>query len=140
MYSILIKDYENKKSLITEPVAHYSSSLDACEDLAFKFILSREGERYFVPFFTKGVSLYKEKTAIKKRYTISRKEDCLGLKLTIFHKEQNGFILSGELKKIIQFQTLKVRPRPHPLRDSMMTENWRECFDEVVRMLKVCDE
>ena len=32
MYSILIKDNENKKSLITKALAHYSISLDACED------------------------------------------------------------------------------------------------------------
>lgn len=137
MYSILIKDYENKQSRFTNPVAHYSTAMDACEDLAFKFIWNREGERYFKSFPPSAFPS-KQKNAIKKGYALIRKEDSIGLKLTVYYKEPNGFILSGELKKIIQFQTIQTgakMPEDGVARESEMEEFWLNLFDRVVEIL-----
>ena len=132
MFRILINDFENGKQYLSAPVAHYSSAIDACESLAFDYILAREGERYF----TASPNPWRYKAYIKKGHGIVRKQSAVSTKLTIFRKEPNGFIYSGELKKIIQFQTVKIKTkRPEPRRSEML-EEMRDLFDYSIAEIK----
>lgn len=131
MYRILINDFENNKQYLSAQTAHYSSAIDMCESLAFDYILSREGERYF----NASPSPWRLKSYIKKGYGICRKENSISTKLTVFRKEPNGFIYSGMLKKMIQFQTVKMKPEKPEPRISEMADEWKyafgPCMDEL---------
>ena len=132
MYKILINDFENNKQYLSPSVAHYSGAIDMCEDFAFKYILAREGERYF-----QTVSPWRVKNYIKKGYGICRKSNIVATKLTVFRKDPNGFILSGQLKKMIQFQTVKIELMAPQIRVSEMGEEWHDAFSCVMDELRI---
>lgn len=140
MYRILINDFENNKQHLSPPVAHYSCAIDTAEDMAFKYISNREGERYF----TSSPSPWRNKAYIKKGYGICRKQNLISTKLTIFKKCPNGFIYSGDLKKMIQFQTVKIETAAPIQRFSEMEEEWygafSRCVDEINRTVSVTEE
>jgi hypothetical protein len=104
MYKILITDYVNgKQSVYPESFPYYLEAVDALEQLGFTFIREKEGEKYF-----ERLPIYKfNKFYIKKGYGLCIKKNGFMTKITIFQKEPNGFVISGNLKKIIQFTTFK---------------------------------
>jgi hypothetical protein len=113
MYKILINDYKNgKQTVCRNTFGYFLEAVEYCEQLAFNFIAEKEGTKYF-----ERSTVYKpSKFSIKKGYGLTIKKNGFMTKITIFLKEPNGYVLSGELKKVIQFTTFReksefVRPQ-----------------------------
>lgn len=102
MYGILINDFVNKKQTLVDSVVYYSRAIDVVEQMACEYVAEKEGEKYF-----KSKPYKKSKFDIKKGYAMVRKDTSFSTKITIFNKDPNGYFLSGELKKVIQFSTVR---------------------------------
>lgn len=101
MYNIIVNDYQNNTQF---PEANYSLYLtearELCIYLATEFILKYQGSTYLK-------QLFYEKTHTRKGYFMVKKDTPHFTKITIFHKEPNGLFISGALKRIRSFVTVK---------------------------------
>ena len=134
MFEILINDYVNKKqSTLGDRSPYYIRAIDLCEQAAFDSIAEKEGVKYF----EKKDIYFKSKFDIRKGYAMVLKKSSFSTKITIFHKIQNGLILSGELKKIVQFSTVRIpNARPILLEEDEFFEDQRPSRELICKMIK----
>lgn len=101
MYKIICIDYENEKIKDLCNIAYIDRAKDLCSCLALNYVLSKEGLNYLQKKIT-------DKYKVKKGYFMITKEKPFYMKISIYNKELNGYLYSGELKKIRQYITVSV--------------------------------
>ena len=130
MYSIVIDDYTKMRQSTTYPMAHYSKCLGFMEELSEKYIFLLEGAKYFEK------PLYRKRSEITKGHALVREDYGFYCKITVYRREPRGYIYSGDLKKIVEFTTVRMQDAVHPKpREEEMYDLWYETFKSVIRMI-----
>lgn len=101
MYKIICIDYENKTIKDICNIAYIDRAKDLCSCLALNHVLSKEGLSYL----SKNIT---DKFKVKKGYFMITKELPFYLKVSVYHKEPNGYLYAGALKKKRQYITVSV--------------------------------
>lgn len=124
MYLVLINDYENGKQFEYNRYAEYAHAIEDCIHAAKKFVIDKEGKRYL------DTKIFFEPSEVKKRgYFLSKKTFKFGVKITIYYKEPNGVIYSGNVTKIRQYYTAEIK------HDGKLKNNYEHIFNNCLKEL-----
>ena len=129
MYKVIITNYVNKTQKEFCQIAYLDRATEVCEIEALKFVVGKEGEKYLrKPLRVKGY--------LPAGYSVVKSgNDFIG-KYTVYHKEKNGYLLSGAVKKIMVFETIRCEPTEWFLRESQMTIENQESLMNVLSYLE----
>lgn len=130
MYRIIINDYEKVLQLPANGDYFYlTDARDACIYLATEYILKFEGARYLNRLF------YSPAEIRRRGYYLVKEDTALMTRVTVYYKEPNGLIYSGELRAVREYITCKTANRPvHGFAEFGKVHSSME-FDEVINEL-----
>lgn len=106
----MVNNFEKNKQQIVGSAPYFLEACELCEALALDIILNLEGLRYLAG------PIYKQKGALKKGHYLTIKKSPFFIKVSVWRKEVNGFVFSGDLKKILEFHTVEM-PAIHEIRE-----------------------
>ena len=125
MYAILVNDFVNNKQQTLLRTDEYNMAVDRCKSAAEHFLALKEGSRYM------GGKIYFNKNEVKKRgHFLTYKDNGFFIKITVYYKEPNGAIYSGEVKKIKEFYTAFTSP------NVKVVENPRNIYDRCLEKVR----
>lgn len=129
MYKVLVNDFLNNLQYEKYVGKSYMDVSERCLHYAIKVVMAHEGSRYLAKpiFYTKSTLI--------KGYSIVNNSNSLFTKYTVYKKEPNGFIYTGETKKICSFMSFKCGQRELIRTVSEMTEQWKNEFGHVLSEL-----
>jgi len=104
MYKIIVNDFVEKKQLEYGQGLRLLDAKDLCLEMTIDYVCKLEGIRYL------NKQIFYKKTSLQKGYCITDNSCDLYCKYTVYHKDPNGIIYSGKVKKIISFMTFRHKP------------------------------
>ena len=121
MYKILSTNHQTKTQTELYKICYLDRAIELCEIEAINFVVAKEGEKYLKRAFYRKANLPEGYSIVKNN------NDFMG-KYTVYFREKNGYLLRGEVKKIMTFITFKVQPEPLCERISYMSTDAKENF------------
>ena len=127
MYIIAIDDYLNETQKCVKASHYYLEAKDVCELMALAVVLEYEGIKYL------SGPTYKIKNAIRKGYFLTKKESKFFTKVNVWCKKPNGYVLSGDLIKVLSFKTMRADIDEYILNynNDFNKELFRDCIEEI---------
>lgn len=101
MYVIIFTDLEKQEQKKIDSAPYQMEANELCLIYAERYVVAKEGIKYMIK------PLWKKSEIIKHGYYITQGKADFNKKYCIFKKEKNGFLYTGELKKVGYFQVFK---------------------------------
>lgn len=101
MYVIIYTDLEKKEQKKIDQAPYQIEANELCLIHAENYVIAKEGIKYM------NKPLWKKTEIIKHGFYIVEGQSDFNKKYCIFKKERNGFLYTGELKKVGYFQVFK---------------------------------
>lgn len=138
MYKILVNDFVEKKQTEQFHNLRFLDAKEICQELVVEFVTKLEGIRYL-----KKPVFYK-KNALPKGYSIVDKSRDFYCKYTVFYKEPDGIVFSGNVKKIMSFMTFRHKPSPQVVIErpvpGAFSREFQAVIDQIAAIIPKNDE
>ncbi len=134
MYKILSINYVDGSQVDHGEICYLDRANDLCEQYALNYVVSKEGEKYLDKPF-------RNKKKLPFGYSVVKKTTAFSSKYTVYFREKDGYIYSGNIYKVIKYFTFKAASKKIKVRKSLMNEDIKEQFSFMLLDLPYnCDE
>jgi len=124
-----VNDYLNKTQKQIHATVYRDQAEQICEYEALKFVISKEGDKYMAN------TPMRCRNSIRKGYNLVKSNSPF-CKYTVWQKEPNGFVFTGETRKIYSYYVVKTVLQRDFRLDSDMDNNSKMIFNESVEFIK----